>query len=285
MNAPKFDRSADNVGNVLLLEHVNLRVPDPMLAHTFYVSALGLTRDPYVDFGVFGISVTWVNAGPTQFHLIKGDAQRLRGTIEFVVPDLATLATRLTRMHSLFNGTQMSCIDAGDHLIITCPWGNRIRCTESKPDDRLVLGIRALDLDVPVGTAAGIADFYQSALGAPATAANGRAEVRIGQSQRLYFSETTAHIPAYDGHHIAVYIADFSGPHAGLNERGHISEESDAHQYRFQALVDPDSGAVLSELEHEVRSLCHPMWGRSLVNRNAAEQVPNFRADREAFRP
>lgn len=285
MNARTFDRSADDVGNVLLLEHLNLRVPDPLLAHTFYVSALGLTRDPYVDFGLFGISITWVNAGPTQFHLIKGEAQRVRGTIELVVPDLAALHTRLTRMHGVFAGTQMSCIDDGDHLTITCPWGNRIRCTQSSKDDRLVLGIRALDLDVPIGAAAGIARFYQQVLGAPATASNGRAEVRIGQSQRLYFSETSAHIPDYDGHHIAVYIADFSGPHAWMNERGSISEESDAHQYRFQALIDPESGECLSELEHEVRSLCHPMWGRALVNRNAAEQVPNFRADREAFRP
>ena len=46
---------------------------------------------------------------------------------------------------------------------------------------------------------------------------------------------------AYDGHHIAVYVADFSGPHDRLAERGLISEESDQYQYRFQAIFDPDT--------------------------------------------
>ena len=41
-----FDRSAEDIGNILLLEHVNVKVPDQVVATNVYVTALGLTRDP-----------------------------------------------------------------------------------------------------------------------------------------------------------------------------------------------------------------------------------------------
>ena len=75
----------------------------------------------------------------------------------------------------------------------------------------------------------------------------------------------------YDGHHIQVYVADFSGPHGRLRAHGLITEESNQHQYRFQDLVDPASGAVLYRLEHEIRSMTHPLYARPLVNRNPAQ--------------
>ena len=50
-------------------------------------------------------------------------------------------------------------------------------------------------------------------------------------------------------------------------ERGLVAEESDQHQYRFQDIVDLDSGKVLFTVEHEVRSMTHPMFARPLVNR------------------
>ena len=51
MAAESYDRSVEDVGNILQLDHVNIAVPDAQLAHLFYVTGLGLTRDPYVDFG------------------------------------------------------------------------------------------------------------------------------------------------------------------------------------------------------------------------------------------
>src|SRR5437773_1395589 len=42
-----FDRSAEDIGNIILLEHVNVKIPDQVVATNFYVTALGLTRDPY----------------------------------------------------------------------------------------------------------------------------------------------------------------------------------------------------------------------------------------------
>ena len=80
-----YDRSSEDVGNILQLEHVNLTVPDQGIAALFYVTGLGFTRDPYIDFGTFNM---WINLGEQQFHLPKAGAQRLRGHIGVVVPNL-----------------------------------------------------------------------------------------------------------------------------------------------------------------------------------------------------
>ena len=40
-----FNRRREDIGNVIVLEHINLCVPDHQLATLFYISGLGLTRD------------------------------------------------------------------------------------------------------------------------------------------------------------------------------------------------------------------------------------------------
>ena len=47
-------------------------------------------------------------------------------------------------------------------------------------------------------------------------------------------------------------------------------QESNQFQYRFYDIVDPKSGKKLFRLEHEIRSMTHPMYARPLVNRNPA---------------
>ena len=83
-----FDRSKEDVGNVQLLEHVNVTVPDQGLAAMFYVTGLGFTRDPYIDFGTFNM---WVNLGDQQFHLPVSKPQVVRGHVGVVVPELEGL--------------------------------------------------------------------------------------------------------------------------------------------------------------------------------------------------
>jgi len=68
-----------------------------------------------------------------------------------------------------------------------------------------------------------------------------------------------------------------------LKERGLVCEESDNHQYRFRDVIDPDSGRVLCTIEHEVRSMFHPMWGRELVNRNAGQNIFAYAHGKDAF--
>src|SRR5712672_3200258 len=70
-----FDRSAEDVGNVVALEHVNVRIPDQQIATVFYVTGLGLTRDPYI---MTGIDNMWINVGRSQFHLPVGKWNWLR---------------------------------------------------------------------------------------------------------------------------------------------------------------------------------------------------------------
>ena len=77
-------------------------------------------------------------------------------------------------------------------------------------------------------------------------------------------------------------MADFSGVHRRLLERGLITEESDQSQYRFENITDPDSAEVLVSVEHEVRSMRHPMYARALVNRNPANTNTRYAAGHEA---
>jgi hypothetical protein len=284
MQKKTFDRSVEDVGNILALEHLNLTVPDQSVAALFYVSGLGFTRDPYMDFGVLNFNNMWVNVGDQQFHLPEGKAQRFRGQIGLTVPDLEQLRWRLDRIGKSFHDTEFGWEVYDDHVGVTCPWGNRLRC--HAPDAEMTLGIRYLEMDVPQHSAAGIARFYRDVFATPATDANGTAEVRLGTNQTLRFIEKDGPIDGYDGHHIAIYVANFSAAHDWLDARELITEESDQHQYRFQAIVDPQDGnAAPVELEHEVRSLKHPMYARHLVNRNAGQTFFTFRRGREAFVP
>jgi hypothetical protein len=153
----------------------------------------------------------------------------------------------------------------------------------------VTLGIARVEVPVARGAAAGIAAFYRTALLATAgvTHDDGGAAARIsvGYRQEMVFRETDAPIAPYDGHHVAIYIANFSGPHAWLVERGLVSEESNPYQYRFQVIADPESGRRLSEIEHEVRCATHPMYMRPLVNRNAAQRQATYVRGRDAFVP
>ena len=94
----KFDRTTEDLGNVVALEHVNIRVPDQRLATLFYIKGLGLTRDPYL---MTGVDNMWVNVGRSQFHLPTGRAQILRGRVGLVVPDLKALRRSLDRVAAI----------------------------------------------------------------------------------------------------------------------------------------------------------------------------------------
>ena len=278
-----YDRAAQDVGNIHALEHVNLTVPDHNMAWQFYVSTLGLTRDPYMDLGP---KVMWINVGDQQFHLPAGTAQSLRGHIGLVVPDLEALQARLAMAERRLKDVAFSWQLAADHVAVTGPWGNHFRCFS--PGSRfgdMRLGMPYVALDVAPGTAAGIAHFYRQCLDAPATvsADSTTATVSIGHGQQLLFVETDTPPIAYDGHHIAIYVAKFSAVHTQLRSRGLITEESNDHQYRFQEIVDPDSGVALFTLEHEVRSLTHPMYQRQLANRNAGQSIFEYRRGQDRF--
>src|ERR1700712_3241301 len=122
-----FDRAAEDLGNSIHLEHVNVFVPDQHLATQFYVTGLGLTRDPYL---MVSDSNMWVNVGRSQFHLPRGDAQVLRGHTGIVMAGQVGLLDRLAAVSDKLAGTSFRFSMHNDFIEATCPWGNRIRIFE-----------------------------------------------------------------------------------------------------------------------------------------------------------
>lgn len=278
MATKTFDRAAEDIGNIVSLEHVNVRVPDQRLATLFYVTGLGLTRDPFLMTSDYNM---WINVGRSQFHLPTGEAQVLRGRTGLVLPDREALIDRLDKVAPKLAGTAFAFEPHNDYVDTVCPWGNRLRCHAPDPRfGKVILGMPYVELPVPEGTAKGITEFYRKILGTGARVAKeDGAEVahcQVGHNQEIVYRETADAIDSYDGHHVAIYVTDFSGPHKRLNERGLVFEESDQYQYRFKDIVDPKSGVVLFTLEHEVRSMTHPLYARPLVNRNPAESNTAF---------
>jgi catechol 2,3-dioxygenase-like lactoylglutathione lyase family enzyme len=281
-----YDRSVEDLGNVVALEHVNVRIPDQRLATLFYVSGLGLTRDPYL---MTGIDNMWINIGRSQFHLPTGEPQVLRGVVGLVLPERAALIKRLARVRGDLEGTRFQFREHNSFVEVASPWGNRLRCHEPEPRfGRITLGLPYIEFEVPPGTIDGMGRFYRTLIETPADVAEderGRhLRVAVGAQQFLVYRETDAPLPPYDGHHVQIYVADFSGAHRRLLERGLVFEESDQHQYRFKDIVDPDSGKLLYTIEHEVRSMRHPLYNRPLVNRNPAQTNRNYAPGHDAWR-
>ena len=287
MNKSTYKRTTQDVGNILGMEHVNVMVPNQEMATAFYIGGLGFTRDPYM---MVDTDNMWANVGEQQFHLPTRGQQVLRGHIGVVVSDIEGLKQRLTGIRDKLAGTAFTCSVEDGYVAVTCPWGNNFRCYEPGPRfGEMTLGIPYVEFAVEPGTAVGIGRFYKKVIKAPATLSNDPqgdvTRVRIGNTQELIFRETTKKLPAYDGHHIAVYVANFSGPHKFLNKHGLITEETNDHQYRFEDIVDPDTGRPLFNIEHEVRSLFHPMYGRErrFVNRNPEQNIRAYARGRDAY--
>ena len=191
-----FDRSAEDLGNSVGLEHLNLMVPDQQKATLFYITGMGFTRDPYL---VTGLENMWINIGRSQFHLPTGKAQVVRGRAGLVVPDLKALVKRLGMVKERLSETRFGFTEEGEHVDVTCPWGNRIRA--HRPDRAkfggMQLGLPYIAFEVEKGKAEGIGKFYQKIIGAPATMEKSKgggaaARVTVGMNQHLVFEETSA---------------------------------------------------------------------------------------------
>lgn len=268
MKATNVQAEGALTGNVIALEHINLAVPSQRIATIFYVLGLGLTRDPYMSVGHENM---WVNVGYQQFHLPTRSQQKIPGCIGLVVPSLSELNVRLETVESHLGNTNFRFEYGPDKIDITCPWGNRFSCFEPASErPSMILGISFIQFDVPIGVSTEIGRFYSDILGAPVERLDGAdgISVRIGHDQSLLFRETSREIPDYDGHHVAVYLREFKEVFLSLDKLGLVHELSNDHQYRFQDIPNLLTGKVAFQLEHEVRSLEHPMYQRDLVNRN-----------------
>ena len=242
---------------------------------------LGLTRDPYL---MVSDTNMWVNVGKSQFHLPSGAAQVLRGHTGIVISGREALLERLASVAKKLEGTAFAFSEHNDYVEAICPWGNRVRCYE--PDaarfGRITLGIPYVEFDVPVGTAkAHLRASIPRSWGCRPNSRTATAPWRASRSARTSTCNSarpTGAQPEFDGHHVQIYITDFSGPYRKLWERGLVSQEDNQYQYRFRDIVDLAGGRHLFTVEHEVRSATHPMYMRPLVNRNPARDQPHLRA-------
>src|SRR5690349_16077289 len=100
--AKQYDRSAEDLGNIVGLEHVNLLVPDQGLATLFYISGLGLTSDPYLMTSVANMGI---KVGRGQSHLPTGKAQKLRARTALVIPGRDLLLKGRENMRKPLDGT------------------------------------------------------------------------------------------------------------------------------------------------------------------------------------
>jgi hypothetical protein len=274
-----FNRDAESLGNVTFLEHLNVEIPNQGLASDFYLTGLGFTRDPYLFPGTNNM---WVNIGKSQIHMPTGEPLVFRGHVGIVIPNREELLNRLQGVKKQLKDTKFKFKETNDCVKASCPWGNKFRLYEPDVErfGKINLGIPYVEFTVPTDTAEGICRFYREILGAKAEIkGNGEgkaAYVTVGVKQCLVFRETDKKPKPYDGHHLQVYVEDFGGPHDKLAKLDLITEESDRCQYRFEDIVDLDSGKVLFTIEHEVRSMTHPLYARPLVNRNPAQTNRNY---------
>ncbi|MGH6769809.1 MAG: hypothetical protein ACRECO_12415, partial [Xanthobacteraceae bacterium] len=122
-----YDRAAEDLGNIVHLEHVNVCISDQRLATLFYVAGLGLTRDPYLNVSDNNM---WINVGRSQFHLPTGNPQVLRGKTGIVIEGREALLTRLANVKPRLADTKFDFAEHNDYVQATCPWGNTIRLHE-----------------------------------------------------------------------------------------------------------------------------------------------------------
>ena len=114
----QYDRSIEDLGNIVALEHVNLQIEDQGTATLFYVNGLGLTRDPYM---MTSVDNMWVNVGRSQFHLPSGAAQVLRGHTGIVIAGREALLDRLASVAKKLEGTAFTYREHNDYVEATCP--------------------------------------------------------------------------------------------------------------------------------------------------------------------
>eukprot|EP00164_Ancoracysta_twista_P009301 GFYU01013714.1.p1 GENE.GFYU01013714.1~~GFYU01013714.1.p1 ORF type:complete len:308 (+),score=67.41 GFYU01013714.1:104-1027(+) len=294
--------SSQDLTTIVHLEHINFCVPDQGVITDFFLEAMGFTRDPYQR--ISGSGTMWINVGRHQVHLNTDldEPQVFDGRVGFCIPSVVKAKeilekARDNRILKLLKPSKFAfeevpadvpeCMSSTTMMTVTGPYGNTFNLFEDSTMNGS-LGIKFVEFNTAIGTAAKIAKFYEhffQAMTTMTTNSNGECvlSIKTGPNQVLRYREVANPKP-YSGHHIAMYVTDFGGTYLKLQERGltwsnpRFADNCDTlesaegySQYRFKNIIDVDSDAsnptVVHVLEHEVRSLYHKSFLRALVNR------------------
>lgn len=258
------------LGNVVSLDHVNLRVPDQHLATLFFLEGLGLTRDPY---RMTGTGNMWVNVGAQQFHLPTTEPMPFPGEIGLVMPHLDAVRERLARVAPKLKGTAFSWKDGRSSIAACDPWGRRLRLHEAGDalPAMMPLALAYVEIWVPPGSAPAIGDFYEQALEVPVQRNGGRKAARVavtlGPHQTMRFVERAGADTQPHNNHVALYLTRYREVYGRMRKLGNLMEKDRYEQFRFNRILNLKTGICLLEFEHEMRSLYHGDYGRPLLNR------------------
>jgi hypothetical protein len=305
-----------------LLEHVNLNIPNHKYAIPFYVDLLGCGLDPRRAGNVAkGDGTVWSNCGASQFHLPFGEEpQRIPGQIGLRFKSLAGLKERLVQAQlqedKCFAEAQIGLDQQSKNEFVKLVdrYGNVFFCREAPDvnthlrqpiisvtdtaefgdlatnygkDESDCRGIDYVEFNCPIGTAEGIATFYDFVFDATTFVAGDELKIAIigfgevnanGRSaQSMLFRESAEPTPVYDGHHVAMYVGENKDDfelafknieQAGVvwinprfsDKAGNLNGAKKWKQFRFKDIIDLDTGKKIFQLEHEIRSVEHEAW-------------------------
>lgn len=275
MSKPQRPPAASNpeVGGIVHLEHVNFETPDQEMATVFFMSGLGLTRDPYARTDETNMGV---NVGLQQFHLPRRGERTppFHGVVGLVTPDLDGVRHRLALLEKAgrFAGTPFRCDMKGNALEVMSPFGYRLRLHPAGSIAALrPLGLAYVEVPVPPGRAEAIGGFYARVTRAPVAIAERdgarTASVTMGPHQFTHFMERE--LDDHDPHsmHIAYYITNYNEVRDVLRGAGALVGDARGEILFFDRVFDPDTGDTLFTINNEVRSVYHPDFMRPLANR------------------
>jgi len=284
-----------DIGGIVCFEHLNLEVPDILIAKTFYMEAMGFALDPFSS-APFA-RLIWYNVGYQQFHIgwrPDKNPQVIDGHIGIIVPSIEVVLKRLTKVSHLLKDTKFKFevvkqdekasylpipIKGLSYVEVTCPWGNVFHVYQNNEeiDFRGGLGMPYVQFNCPKNSVDDISEFYKQNLGALTVVEKSEhgnvVRIIVGVKQQIIYVEEENVPNEKDwGYHFAIYISNFSGTYKKVRAQkleNNLPPDTleialNDRQFRFDKIQW--NGKLIGILEHEVKSMHHFNYMRPLTN-------------------
>lgn len=296
---------------IALLGQIGLKTPSPDYILDFHLFLLGCGQvsgtpwhfkcgdDASQQFAYQIDPSTTINGGgqEEQQQPLGNDDASSSSSIGLRFASLEGLKKRLA---ATIEDAETCCIQSfdvtEDHVKIVDRYGTVYYCRQdessSDDDDTSVLGFAYVEWNVPIGTAAKIAQFYDSVFDATTTVMNdgttmvaligiGPVEESGKAAQYLIFREesedsnavtATAAAPllSFVTLHVGQNAADFNQCYKNCNIAGLLSGDNNKtssakpeDEFTFDKIIDIETGELLVTLEHKIRSVKHEAFPKS----------------------